>query len=98
MCGKLSLTKFANFLIIVLAIRAEIAITIGSKMVAISTRNTKIQKICELRKAIFSVFHKISRPNFGILLLLEGSFGQFGIFWICLDQKLVYNGNCPLTM
>ena len=38
MCGKYSLTKFANFLIIVL--RAEIATTFGSKMAAIFARNT----------------------------------------------------------
>ncbi len=30
----------------------EIVTTFGSKMVAISTRNTKIEKTCELRKAI----------------------------------------------
>ena len=38
MCGKYSLTKFANFLIIV----EQIVTTFGSKMVTISTRNTKI--------------------------------------------------------
>ena len=39
MCGKYSLNReFANFLII-----AKIANTFGSKMVAISTRNTIIQ-------------------------------------------------------
>ncbi len=65
--AKYSLMKFANFLIIVL--RAEIVTTFGSNMVKISTRNTKLQ----LRQAIFPVFYKISRPNFGILLL-KGSY------------------------
>ena len=37
MCGKYNLTKFANFLIIVL--RAEIFTTVGSKIVTISTCN-----------------------------------------------------------
>ena len=38
MCGKHSVTKFANFLIIVL--RAESVTTFGSKMVTIFARNT----------------------------------------------------------
>ncbi len=80
MCGKYSLTKFANSLIIVL--RAEIATTFGSKMVAISARNTN-EKTCKLCKAIFSVFYKISRPNFEILLFLKGSFREF--CFLCLD-------------
>ncbi len=42
MCGKYSLTKFANFRIIVLG--AEIDTTFGSKMVAISARNTIMRK------------------------------------------------------
>ncbi len=33
----------------------------------------------------------IFQPNFGILLLLEGSFREFRFY--CLDQKLVYV--CP---
>ncbi len=54
-------------------------------------------KICELRKAIFCVFYNILRPNFGILLLLKGSFWEYRFFvWIYLDQKLVYNANDPL--
>ena len=42
MYGRYSITKFANFLIIVL--RAEIVTTFGSKMVTISARNTIIIK------------------------------------------------------
>ncbi len=41
MCGKYSLTKFANFLIIVLSV--EIVTTFGSEMVTISARNTIIE-------------------------------------------------------
>ena len=56
MCGKYSLTKFANFLIIV--VRAEIVTTFGS----------------------FRTFR------------------EFRFFvWICLDQKLFHNANCPLV-
>ncbi len=40
MCGKYSLAKFANFLIIVL--RAKIVTTFGSKMVTISARNANM--------------------------------------------------------
>ncbi len=79
-CGKYSLTKFANFLYYYSILRAEIAITFGSKMVAISTRDTRIYIICALRKAIFSVFYSISRPIFLILLLLKGFFREFRFF------------------
>ncbi len=62
----------------IIELRADIATTFGSKIVTISTRNTKTQKICELRKATLSVFYNISRPNFAILLLLlKGSFQEF---------------------
>ena len=80
MCGKYNLTKFANFLIV---LRAEIVTTFGSKMVTISARNTKTEKICELREAIFSLFYNILRLNFGILLLLERFFREFR--FLCLD-------------
>jgi hypothetical protein len=55
-------------------LRAEIATTFGPKMAAISARNTKVHKICELCKAIFSAFYNISQPNFAILLILVCSF------------------------
>ena len=60
----IALQNLQIFCIIIL--RAEIVTTFGSKMV-----------ICEIRKAIFSVFNKLSRPNFGILLPLKGSFREF---------------------
>ena len=83
---KVQLTKFANFLYYCIKLLPL------PKMVKIATRNTNILKICELRKAIFSVFYKMSRLNFGILLLLVGSFREFRFcVWICLDKKLVYN-------
>jgi hypothetical protein len=44
-------------------LRAEIPTTFGPKMVAISARNTKVYKICELCKAIFSAFYNISQPQ-----------------------------------
>jgi hypothetical protein len=56
------------------ALRAEIATTFGPKMIAISARNTKVYKICELCKTIFSAFYNISQPNFVILLILARSF------------------------
>ena len=77
MCEKYSLTKFANFLIV---LSAEIVTAFGSKMVTISTRSTKLWKIW-LRKAILSVYYRILRPNFGILLLLKDSFQEFRVFF-----------------
>ena len=49
------------------------------KVVAISARNTIMRKFC---KAIFSAHYNIFQPNFGISLLLKGSFQEF-VF--CLD-------------
>ena len=36
--------------------------------------NTNVYKICQIRKAIFSIFQNISQPNFTILLSLGCSF------------------------
>ena len=54
-------------------------------IVAISARNTKVYKICELCKAIFSAFYNISQPNFAILLILVCSFREYTFF--CQDKK-----------
>jgi hypothetical protein len=59
-------------------LRAEIATTHGPKMVAISARNTKVYKICDLCKAIFSAFYNISQPNFAILLILVYALSSCG--------------------
>ena len=60
---------------------AEIVTIFKLKVVTISAYNTIIiTKICELRKAIFSVFYNILPPNFRILLLLKGSFPEFRFF------------------
>ena len=69
MCGKYS----ANFLI-VYHVRKFLPHSDQKWQQFPHARNTKIQKICELRKAIFSVFYNISRQ---ILLLLKGSFREF---------------------
>ena len=42
------------------------------------TNNTKLQKICQLRKAIFSIVYNILEPNFAILLSLGCSFKLSG--------------------
>ncbi len=76
MCGKYSLTKFANFLIIML--RTEIATTFGLKNGSNFRPQHNNEKICKLCKAIFSTHYNIFQPNFGILLLLKGSFREFG--------------------
>ena len=41
---------------------------------SIYARNTKVYKICQPHRAIFSVLYKISQPNFAILLILNMSF------------------------
>ncbi len=59
---NIALQSLQIFCIIVL--HAEIATTFGSKMVKFSTHSTKVEKICELRKAIFLY------TTFKLLLLL----------------------------
>ena len=50
-CGRYSLTKFANFLIIVL--RAEIATIFEPKVVTISARNTIMRKFANFVRLYF---------------------------------------------
>jgi hypothetical protein len=52
----------------IFVLRAEIVTIFEPKMVTIAARNANILKICKLRKAIFSTFYNISKPNFAILL------------------------------
>ena len=77
---NIALQSLQIFYIIVL--RAEIATTFGSKMVEISTRNTKIWKICELRKYIFPYF-----TTFRDQILVFTAFVRLflGISICCLD-------------
>jgi hypothetical protein len=77
-------------------LRAEIVTIFGRNVVGISARNTKVYKICELCKAIFSAFYNILQPNFAILLMLVCSFREYTFF--CQDKNLVYNGNCLLFL
>ncbi len=95
MFGKCSLTKSANFLIIVL--RAEIATTFGSKMVAISARNTIVRKFTNFVRLHLPYFTRFRDQILKFYYILKVLFGNFIFFaWICLDQKLVYKGNCLL--
>jgi hypothetical protein len=76
---------------------AEIATIFSPIVVGISTRNTKVYKICKLCKAIFSAFYNISQPNFAILLILVlYALSSCGDLFAspCLVLKLVYNMNC----
>ena len=57
-------------------LRAEITTIFEPKVVAISARNT-MSKLC---KAIFFTHYNIFQPNFGILLLLKGSFWGCSFF------------------
>ena len=76
--GKYSLTKFANFLIIVL--RAEIVTIFEPKVVAIFARNTIMRKFANFVRLYFPHITTFSKPNFGILLLLKGSFRECSFF------------------
>jgi hypothetical protein len=78
-CGKYSFAKFAIF-VYTFVLRAEIATIFGPNVVAISARDTKVYKICELCKALFSAFYNISQPNFAILLISVRSFREYTFF------------------
>ncbi len=73
MFGKYSLTKFANFFIIVL--RAEIVTTFGSKMVTISTRNTKYNVIQNIEASQGYIFRILQ--DFAIKFWHFTSFERF---------------------
>ncbi len=78
---------------VIIVLRAEIVTTFAHGN--ISARNAKTYKICELRKAIFSVFYNISRLNFSNFTTFESFFPTISFFaWICPDQKLLSNANC----
>ena len=78
-----------------LVLRAEIATIFVPNVVAISKRNTKVYKICELCKAIFSTFYNISQPNFAISLTLVCSFREYT--FCAKIKKLVYNGKLGIV-
>ncbi len=42
----------------------------GLKVVQISARNTKVYKICEIWRALFSALYNISRPSFANFRML----------------------------
>ncbi len=81
MCGKYSLTKFGNFLIIVS--RAEIATTFGSEMVAISARNTIMRKFPNFVKLYFPYFTKCRDQILKFYYFSKESFREFR--FLCLD-------------
>ena len=43
----------------------------GINWVLFSTRNTNVYKICQIRKAMFSIVYNFLQPNFAILLSLD---------------------------
>jgi hypothetical protein len=58
-CVVLNAENIALQSLYIFVLRAEIATIFGPNVVAISARNTKVYKICELCKAIFSAFYNI---------------------------------------
>ncbi len=85
MCEKCSLTKIANFLIV---LRVEIATIFEPKVVTISARNTIMRKFANFVRLYFPHITTVFN-QFWNLLLVKGSFQEFHFFpvWICLDQK-----------
>ena len=82
---NISLTKFANFLIIVLHV--EIATTFGSKMVAISTRNTIMRKFANFVRLYFLYFTTFRDQNLKFYYFYKALFGNFVSFvWIILHK------------
>ena len=67
------------------------------KVITISARNTIIgRKFAHFVRLYFN-FHRLQlhfSTKFWNLLLLKSSFQEFRFFWI--DNKLVYNANCPI--
>ncbi len=89
-------TKFAHFLIV---LRAKIVTIFEPKVVTISARNTIIRKFANLvRLYIFHTLQHLSTKfwNFTTFERFFPGISGFFLAWICLDQKLVYNANCPL--
>jgi hypothetical protein len=72
-------------------LRAEIATIFGPNVVAISTHNTKVYKIC---KAIYFPHFTTFRNQFILVHALSSCGDLFAS--PCLVLKLVYNGNCVL--
>ena len=94
---KYSFAKFTNF--VYTCITCGICSHIQLKSGKISTRNTKnIHKICKLRKSIFSVFYNISQPNFGIFLILKGSFLEFCFFAKSKNLSMVQIVHCFIRL
>ncbi len=61
-------------------LHVEIATIFEPKVVAISTCNTVMRKFANFVRLIFSTHYNIFQPNFGILLLLKGSFQEGSFF------------------
>ena len=82
-CGRYSITKFVNFLVILL--RAEIVTTFESKMVTIYARNTIMRKFVNFVRHIFYIFQHFA-TKFWNLLLLKGSFLEFRFIRLDLSR------------
>jgi hypothetical protein len=76
-------------------LRAEIATMFGPNVVAISARNTKVYKICELCKPYFPHFTTFSDQTLQIYSFQYALSSCGDLFASpCIVLKLVYTGNC----
>ncbi len=87
MCGRYSLTKFANFLIV---LRTEIATIFEPKVVAISARKTITRKFANFVRLYFPHITTHFDQILEFYYFWKVLFGNFVFFpvWICLDKKL----------
>ena len=103
MCRKYSLTKFANFLIIVLRAGAgrncRPLILRPKVLIAISVRNTIMRKFANFVRLYFSHITTFLNQILGFCYFLKVVFGNVVfLVGICLEQKLVYKENCLLKV
>ena len=96
MCGKYSLTKFANFLIIVL--RTEIATTFKAESGSnFRAYKTIMRKFANFARLYFPHITTFFNHILGFYYFLKVPFGNVVfLVGICLEQKLVYKENCLL--
>ena len=67
------------------------------KMVAISARNTIMRKFANFVRLYFPRITTFSNQILGFYYFTKVLFGNLGFFvGLCLDKKIVYNGNCLL--
>ncbi len=93
MCGKYSLTKFANFSL--LCYVRKLLPLLRPKVVAISVRHTIMRKFANFVRLYFPHITTFFNQILGFYYFLKVVFGNVVfLVGICLEQKFVYKENC----